>query len=371
MTTIDLMRDAIICGSCDEPASKHGREDGIVFQGADLFDRKECYRQPEDIGFSVWTDARSGLELSDYRLTQSFDSDFTVLNPDVSGPSAEIDDTYTYAGVNHIAHVRLGTPQGDYVGDTYVDEIDYVSPTKEWDALDRWTDKARPAPYSAQSEDEWICTPTLEQMQSGRMGSATEVVINRKGTPAPYANNEVPTEDRNAVVEGNHGFLSIQLLDEVLTEKYHRRLLNMFTKDNEIRVGSMAFRSLPDGKVSVRCVQNNCNANKPYQFDPRTATREFAETLTLAVISHGNNHAAKWFTERETFYKVHKPGCDIHKCDPKAATCDHIVSSHRLSNEWEVLGFLKEHARYCSDSKCFHELHIMALSPAKEQEVAA
>jgi hypothetical protein len=363
----------IICGSCNEPNTKHGRSDGIVSEGLTPYDNILCFRQPEDIGFSTWLDPRTNVERNDYVRIDGVD----YLHYDVSGPEAtDTEPTcnplfgkegYLTEGIAIKRNNREGVPAGSYSTDgTYYDEHEYEFPTKEHDALDRWVDKARP------TADEWVCTPTLEQHRSSKMGSATEVIITRKGSISPYV-TEVSSEDRNAIIEGNHGFLSIQLLDDVLTRKHHARLLNVFTKNNELRVGSVAFRQYPDGKVQAVCVHRDCQNNaagKSSIFDPATVSREQAEAFIWATIAHGNNHAAAWFKSRPSYYKVHLLGCDLSKCDESSPTCQ-VVNPDRKAMDTEFLSFLKEHAAICSDSNCTCKAHIALLSPAPKEKVAA
>jgi hypothetical protein len=54
------------------------------------------------------------------------------------------------------------------------------------------------------------------------------------------------------------------------------------------------------------------------------------EDFTLAVIRHGNNHAAPWFTKREAYYKVHTDTCDLN-CDPDLATCTKSITQQVTS----------------------------------------
>lgn len=328
------MSTQIICGACGVPAIKHGATDGIVFRGATPMDDITCYRMPEDIKHSTWVDAY-GYEFSDYIRVDGGNGPVDLLHHDVSGAPALVEQM-PRSNEGYWQETRFGVPQGDYQGDTYVDEQDYYDWTKEYDAVERWQDKALTA------DDDFICTPTLEQMQSGKMQGATEVVINPGKSVAPYS-KQTDTTDRNAIVEKNDGFLSIQLLDDVLTRKHHAKLLNVYVdKQDYLRCGSVQFIRLHGKGIEGRTLAHCVKCKGEMSIDPRISTRAEMEQFTYRVIAHGNNHAAKWFTQRETFYAL----------SPN-------LPEQSLTTSDEVVKFTKEHAKVCSDSRCWHDLILM------------
>ena len=388
----------IICGSCDEPADKHGSPDGIVARyGSNDLDVVKCYRQPEDIQFAYWQVAvptgvrertyfddpeyvealntwdlkydtadtkRYGshyrhVEVSDYAVTPSGN----VILPQNLRGTATVRDEQPRSNEGHYESYRFGVPQGDYDSNgTYVDEAEYVSPSREFDALDRWTDKA------LTPDNEWICTPTIQQLPPylpRSTESLREVAINAKGHVRPYANEETDSSDRNAYVEGAEGFLSVLMLDEVLTAKYHARILNVFAdkKTHDVRVGSIRIRKNTDNTITAYCVQNSCTGEAT--VDPNNVTRAQMESFVYQIVQHGNNHAAKFIRERDDFYKVHAPNCDLDKCDPQVPYCEHTTTRNTqiLTDEDEVR-FLLEHNSYCKDSRCKCAERLASLMPA-------
>lgn len=147
---------------------------------------------------------------------------------------------------------------------------------------------------------------------------------------------------RNAYVEGQDGFLILNILDENLTKKFHFHLLNFFKNKytGKFQVGGIAFTKNTDGSISGSCTHDDCkklrrsnraghtltinlsnviaSVQAPYSLE--SEVRKAQEEFIYACIRHGNNHAASWFTSRDTFYKLHTQDCDL-TCDPKSAYC--------------------------------------------------
>ena len=186
---------------------------------------------------------------------------------------------------------------------------------------------------------------------------------------APQRENKYLTappvnESHSVYVEGHDGFLTFVAYDEHLTELFQNRMLNIYTdkRSNRLRIGGMQFVHCTDGTINAECVQNGCSAklnskteaamvaDTPVPFSIEHSKRDWMEKFTTAVIRHGNNHAARWFTTRTgnysetrfiessipanchqvvtksvpaaaTFYKLHAENCNLG-CDPKAATCN-------------------------------------------------
>ena len=234
----------------------------------------------------------------------------------------------------------------DYSGypETEEDADEYVSVDNELSALENWRDVTHDA-YAKT----WVGTVTLEQHQTGL---ATEALIDAKGTATPYSKDaEVTNEDRTVYVEGQDGFIARNFLNDLLTRKYHARLLNVFTdkRTGDLRIGGIRIIKGIEGRVIGRCVNGNCRAE--LTIDTQTATRTDYEDFILSVIRHGNNHAADWFRSRDTYYKVHAAGCDIHACDPNVPWCKVIVAPSPVGVVKDVTEMF-DHQTYCKNSKC-------------------
>jgi hypothetical protein len=452
-----------ICGVCNQSKASHGREDGIVKRGATPLDDVLCFRDPDTIGQSYWHESvlqeqgvtrfyakdpeyiealglvdahtdeykvyprfaitdvmssahdedapkrfffREGPEQMDYFQYDGVD----IPSYDVSGPGAKERNTTYTEGMD--AH-RIGTPLGEYVGDSYVDEMDYRSETDEVLKLERWRDVAK-------VDDAFICTPTLEQHQAFLASPSTsdhydnpEVVLSGKAPTdetqtaeawRPYREPVPAKASTQAFVEGSPGFTVTQLFDELITAKYQKTLLNVYTNKTtgNLMVGSVEIKPMVDGKIIAQCVQNACRKHKPHplgsvEVDPNAVDRATMEKIVWAIIAHGNNHSARWYKERvlhrngeavmervmgpngtlvsqpvKSWHKVHVLGCDISVCDPASARCTSAPGQDRIiehADQNEYLAFLKEHKSVCKDSKCLHDEHITMLSP--KEEVAA
>lgn len=246
------------------------------------------------------------------------------------------------------------------------DEVDYLSPTIEWDALDRWNDNARDL---TRDRDEYYCTTTLEQHLTG-VDEAVITFKDKKATARPATDNYIGDEARNAYIEGADGFTSRKLLDETLTRKYHARLLNVYLdKQGTVAIGSIRIRKNAEGLVYAECVAGYCELTSE-PFDPATirekvanGDRTEAEEFILGIVRHGNNHAAKWFRERETYYKVHASACDL-KCDPNSANCNFNDPKPNPLSDDEIVQFLFEHQQFCKDAKCKCDERLSELVPA-------
>lgn len=239
-------------------------------------------------------------------------------------------------------------------------EVMYESPVNEWETLDRWTDK-----------DPAVTTHAIEWWTNDRVKHtyATPKDVTSNG---PYGSdtNYIGDEARNAYIEGADGFTSRKLLDEELTRKYHARLLNVYLdKQQSIAIGSIRIRSNGDGTIYAECVAGYCNLTSP-PINPDTVTREQMEDFILGIVRHGNNHAAKWFRDRETYYKVHATGCDLH-CDPNSAGCNNNVVRPSVLTDEDVIQFLFDHQTYCKDTKCKCDERLAELVPVLTKEYAA
>lgn len=378
-----------ICGYCLEPASKHGFIEAkdrigtfiVAEYGPSEFDRVYCSRLPEEIGYLDYHNEETGQIVADFWIV---DDNNVVIIPDTSGPSA---------------------------GRTDEDPYEYVSPDIEESILDRWHDTATTT-YDNQTA--WICTPTLEQHQHPAMTTtnATEVIVYKQSNmkddlpskdyvARPYSRNNTLSDQQskktNEYVENFEGFLGEKLLDEFLTEKHHRHLLNVFqdSKTGDLRVGSIRLTSNVDGTLTSSCVQNSCSGR--LTFDPSSKTREEMEQIVWAIVSHGNNHKARWLKTREVedkhvihftldgkdysfnqkepsthieHYTLHHPGCPVDGTCLIRGHCSYRGTAPQLADEDEQYRFLFEHQRYCKDMTCKCEQRMAELRPDLHPELA-
>lgn len=321
----------IRCGLCDFPQQAHTAPNRLTYD-------ELCFRDSLDDnwGLAVF-DLDSRYPKFDYErgIDSTTNSIFDLVLTDVAGPES--------------LTMPLMRRDGSYVNGVFTDETDYVSSDVEVAKLSRWRDTA------TTPTGDFFCTPTLEQHRSPQMGDSTEVIIawNGKGAIVPAGQPEVSNETRNAYIEGADGFTSVKLLDEVLTQKYHARLLNVFAdkQTNAVRIGSIRLSTNADGTKHAECVRNDCIA----KMDSVSLTdltydeaRFEMERFVLAIIRHGNNHAAKWFTERDTYYKLHEPACD-GLCDPNQYHCYGHTTRPIPANEADQL---VEHYRNCKTPGC-------------------
>ena len=82
-------------------------------------------------------------------------------------------------------------------------------------------------------------------------------------------------------------------------------------------------------------------------------TREQMEEFTYAIIRHGNNGAARWFTNRPEFYELHD------------------LINRGLPTEDDVVNFLFEHQAHCKSKDCKCSDILANEVPALTKEYAA
>lgn len=334
-----------VCGSCDYPDWMHSNNGDLIVQYTDGF-KIECPRSYDQIGLSTWRDDK-GREYSDYFMVKDpTTGDYhTVLSYDHSGSEAS-------SGSDLIMH-RDALSDPDYrLAGIGADEPKYVSvddPAHELAKIDRWRDNAYRSTASSQT---WTCTSLLGE-KDGEYDLT--VTVDPKTKEKSYSKEQVTgeyvsTEDRNAFVEGNEGFLSIRLLDEVLTKKYHARLLNVYRdKQNFLRVGSVRVIPLADGRIGARCVNDTCSGR--LIIDPSIATRKDLEDFVYALVSHGNNHAAAWFKNR-CDHNHQRNEKHTSKCTALYYELEPSLSYREVLTDEDELAFLMEHSNYCTDKAC-------------------
>lgn len=106
-----------------------------------------------------------------------------------------------------------------------------------------------------------------------------------------YATTDNYDEPTPAVyVEGE--LMNVYALDA--TYALGDKAINRYTsKDGFIKVGSVEIRYFADGTPVAKCVR--CNARLTYAVVDGSDERFAMEEFTLAIIRHGNNHAAKGY----------------------------------------------------------------------------
>lgn len=364
-----------ICAACDFPATLHTNDDDSVYVMADGF-KVYCPRSWDTIGSATWSD-KYGREFSDYQIDRIALSNryYAHLVPDVTGSEAQ-------SGSDLMLH-RDATIDRDLFG---IGADDLSDPNQnpdllELEKLDRWNDATYSVTASSKS---WTCTSVLGEEEGEyilRENVSDKNVKSRSKTFLPTSDS-VSTETRNAYVEGNEGFLSLKLLDETLTRKYHAKLLNVFLDKatGDVRIGSIRILKNTDGTITARCVNASCSGTfggprASMTINLELADRQDMESFVLAIVGHGNNHAASWFKNRESYYKIHKPNCQIGKaCHPTDGICTSPVVPAPAPNEDSELNeveFLMEHQQYCRDSKCQCDQRLAELVPALAENTHA
>lgn len=265
-----VQQDTVHCGYCQFPKELH-REDWdstngtyvIMSYGMGVNDY--CFRSLQDVG----------------RDTSGHGWDYVVT------PTGETLPLVEYNGEPSIIEGYLNARKVDSEAYVAEDETDYVSPVNFFERLERYTDRF-PSEH----------TVTLEQyLQSQRPAFVTDDL----------------GETLNTKVEGFDGFLNIKVLDEVLTRKHHAHILNVYRdkSTNNLRCGSVEITQTFTSQgliIHAKCV-NTYEHKKDGTLGhliihPWIATRKEMEDFTWAVIAHGNNHSAKFFRTRETFYAL-------------------------------------------------------------------
>jgi hypothetical protein len=305
----------VICGDCGRPQTNHPFPFNVNEPWTDV-----CFRDPFDWGYPYLE--YKGEVRSDY---------------------------YKSTGLAYVPDYDNST-QDEYEPNTWETELA---------ALDRWHDKA------TTDDGEYYCTLTLEQHQQNP--KVTEAVTVK--TPTGYAYKPADTnlghltpEQTNVYIESTSGFVARQLLDPVLTEKYQRRLLNAFiNKAGNLQIGSVILTTNSNNEVIATCINNKCNVkdergnyvqrtitlNGINPNDPLNGpTRDYMERQVYSIIQHGNEHAAKWYTSRDTYY---------HLSPVLSEPTTPVAIQDRYSdqmNDKDRISFLFDHYRFCQDSNC-------------------
>lgn len=294
-STIELTFDPsynpnIVCGICDRSANDHNALEWLTdpLTGQSL---PSCFRTPEEVGS---TDERY-----------------------------EVNDLGHYSPTDHLN----GIPVTSYVGSTEVD----TSLEDRWHvAYDSAADQDAVDNYRDQNSDEFTSAGPVTITK--RNGQVTHQKALQTSTER-FADNAT----RNVFVDGTDGFMTVEVYNPTVTANYQAKLLNVFkNKRGHLQVGGVQFTPVVSFQkdqpvpyhpmvktIEARCVQNDCSAVMVAPAH-QGLTRDAMEAFTYACIRHGNNHAAKWFTSRSTFYKVHEDNCDL-TCDAKAIKCNPVA----------------------------------------------
>jgi len=257
----------LMCGWCDQPYLQHPTTD-------------------------VWGDVLCSRPLSDFFIDSDLDyyADTHTSVKD-SQPTNYYDSDQDYEG------------DYDYAADTYRDEYpDEFTSATHW-----WTNVKPVAAYRNGSRQAVGNLPK-------RVGESA------KGAPV-YVD----------------GFLltAVQVFDTSITQRLNLKFFNFYVDTNtgDTRLGGLLL-TRTGSMFYAKCVRNDWTTNrcnsKVLSIDTETATLAEMQDFTLAVIRHGNNHAAPWFTNRAAYYKVHTETCDL-TCSPHEATCTSAKPSLELS----------------------------------------
>lgn len=305
-TIFDGRPNTKYCGDCNEPATNHPV---VINQGTE-FEYTVCNRTHDSIGNldeyrNVEAAVITGTDY-DSIARPDYDTDNFAFE-DYSGPQAN-----DYSS-GRTEYYRNGDTKFKYWAGRD-DEYDYESYDSTWESVDRYVDR-NPEEHTLATHW-WVGSTQFGKTREG------EYPMNHIARTSTSPVSPEP-ESRTVFVEGNDGYLTIQAYDYYLTELFHNRLLNFFkNKQGDYQVGSMRLDwQAVDGKgqfVKATCVKCKASATVITENlidDTYELTREAMENFTLAVIQHGNNHAANWFVNRPTFYKVHASDCDLDKCN--------------------------------------------------------
>ena len=303
-------RSLLMCGDCNNPVAYHTDDYRSVHFDLDICDR-------------TFDSARSGY---DYFLHPN-----NAVTPyeDYSGNPVVTDVTWDDSTF------RLE------------DDPNYHIPVEHtWESIDNYYDK-NPAERT-HAIDYWHVVPG-QPIKSGSYSS-------------DHPNATVHTIDfdgpRTTFVEGTDGFVSRTLIDPVVTERFHYRMLNAFIhkRTKNFHVGSIEL-TFEGSVVTATCINRDCNRKNDLgtyvqaaiRIDRDLVERPAMEAFVYQIIRHGNNHGPHWLTTRPDFYKLHAQDCDLNCND--AVRCN---SGTEYSSDTEVtdVEFVMNHQRLCKDANC-------------------
>lgn len=210
---------------------------------------------------------------------------------DATDPDSKPD--YYLNGIPAADNTGPGT--NEPVTDDCHSELDFA----EFDAVANWRDTNPEEHTSATSW--WYYKSTSE----------TSLGLIQSGDYSPehsqyYATSLDFTADRSYVLEGFDGFYSTLLIDPLITDKFHKNLLNVFTsKRDTLMIGSVEITTTEpfepgDKWVSGHCVNPECPKDNfiTVPLDD-TVTREYQEAFIWACVAHGNNHAIHFIRNKK------------------------------------------------------------------------
>ena len=150
--------------------------------------------------------------------------------------------------------------------------------------------------YALDPENESYVTTIADRLDRNNEYDYVSV-LDQMDAEQRYATSDVYDQPTPAVyVEGE--LMNVYALDA--TYALGDKAINRYTsKDGFIKVGSVEVRYFADGTPVAKCVR--CSARLTYAVvdgmdDADVTSERFAmEEFTLAIIRHGNNHAAKGY----------------------------------------------------------------------------
>lgn len=147
--------------------------------------------------------------------------------------------------------------------------------------------------YALDPENESYVTTIADRLDRNNEVEYVSV-LDQMDAEQQYATSDVYDEQvKNVYVEGE--LMQVVTLDA--TYALGDKAINRYTsKDGFIKVGSVEVRYFADGTPVAKCVR--CNARLTYADSPM-GERFAMEEFTLAIIRHGNNHAAKGYRFRD------------------------------------------------------------------------
>jgi hypothetical protein len=335
----------VMCGACDKPKQWHN---GSARKVNGYF---VCSRPQHEVGTNT-EGAWSEIPVEDEQGNWVYDLvDMSVrpkhLRDESHSPRMErrlrtktrflIDYQFILKNNSiHTAELPKVLPPEDSTYEEHADiqaawQDQYESPTKEWERLDKWRDKA-PQEH----------TITLEQYRKGLDHLDPE---------------EVTPETQTVFLQGE-AMLTVELSPEAIAKAQARMLGVWRDRDGNLAMGSVYFLSNTDGTVTARCKNRDCHAHYPgLTVNPDTMTQADKENFTFQVIEHGFRHSLTFDTE---FLMVESPAPNEPSFTKRKRTLpvpfkgDATTSwtTFSLPQEKADVDLLFDHQKYCNNTDC-------------------
>lgn len=372
--------EELMCGLCNKPFNLHNNVQELsLFRiiNPDNSPYETCARRYSDYNrMSVFTDFDI-IEGYHFPL-EPLPMDYWQVanNPHLVLPYQDY--SYDPAGIFEeelLLDANQGhEPEFEELHDYYLQELAAL------DALDNWTDN-EPTQCTI-AIDRWLNTSApVQYAQPLTSPKAFPEMSYQPSTP--LATDKV-REASPINPEVIHNFTSQVLINPELTDAFQKRVFNYWKgNDGKYHIGQLTLGRTPQGQPTATCTHPWCY-NKDtgrqttyyFQGDYINPSRSAMEDWLLRLIRHGNNHGPFWLTSRPDFTYLHAENCDTSKHHIQYKTqmfksygkyvTAQVPISTRCNTERPVFvateltpdslldcyQFLKEHQRYCQDTRC-------------------